>query len=212
MDYVKYIKGGIWWADIPFSDERGIIGGKHPVVIISNVSNPTSACQLTVCPISTLETAKRKGTTTELYAVPITVEHDSYVCCNQMIPFVSDKLFRYVGQCTNQKIDEIDAMIRKYLLLSLGVQVPQAAQVSANEVSDTAITTIHRKPRGGRRARKVRCINTDITYESVIQAITETGVSKSSIERSIRTGKPTKGLQFEYVKDENTEEIVNTNE
>ena len=210
MDYVKYIKGGIWWADIPFSEERGIIGGKHPVVIISNVSNPTSACQLTVCPISTLESAKKKGTTTELYGVPITVEHESYVCCNQMIPFVSDRLFRYVGQCTNQKIDEIDAMIRKYLLLNLGIAVPQPAAMSANEASDTAITTIHRKPRGGRKARKIRCINTDITYESMIAAIQATGVSKSSIERSIRTGKPTKGLKFEYGKDDNDDDIVNT--
>lgn len=144
MDFVKYIKGGIWWADIPFVEERGIIGGKHPVVIISNVSNPTSACQLTVCPISTLESATKKGTTAELYAVPITIEHDSYVCCNQMIPFVSDRLFRYVGQCTNQKIDEIDAMIKKYLLLNLGIAVPQPTAMIADEASDTAITTIHR--------------------------------------------------------------------
>ena len=201
MDYVKYIKGGIWWADIPFSDERGIIGGKHPVVIISNVSNPTSACQLTVCPISTLESATKKGMTAELYAVPITIEHDSYVCCNQMIPFVSDRLFRYVGQCTNQKIDEIDAMIKKYLLLNLGIAVPQPTAMTANEASDTAITTIHRKSRGSRKARKVRCINTDTTYQSMIEAIQETGVSKSSIERSIRTGKPAKGLQFEYGKE-----------
>lgn len=201
MDYVKYIKGGIWWADIPLSEERGIIGGKHPVVIISNVSNPTSSCQLTVCPISTLESATKKGTTAELYAVPITIKHDSYVCCNQMIPFVSDKLFRYVGQCTNQKIDEIDAMIKKYLLLNLGISVPQPTAMAANEASDTAITTIHRKQKGGRKARKVRCINTDTTYQSMIEAIQETGVSKSSIERSIRTGKPAKGLQFEYGKE-----------
>lgn len=201
MDYVKYIKGGIWWADIPLSEERGIIGGKHLVVIISNVSNPTSACQLTVCPISTLESATKKGMTAELYAVPITIEHDSYVCCNQMIPFVSDRLFRYVGQCTNQKIDEIDAMIKKYLLLNLGIAVPQPTAMTANEASDTAITTIHRKSRGGRKARKVRCINTDTTYQSMIEAIQETGVSKSSIERSIRTGKPAKGLQFEYGKE-----------
>lgn len=35
----------------------------------------------------------------------------------------------------------------------------------------------------------------------MIEAIQETGVSKSSIERSIRTGKPAKGLQFEYGKE-----------
>lgn len=139
--------------------------------------------------------------TAELYAVPITIEHDSYVCCNQMIPFISDRLFRYVGQCTNQKIDEIDVMIKKYLLLNLGIAVPQPTAMTANEASDTAITTIHRKSRGGRKARKVRCINTDTTYSSMIEAIQETGVSKSSIERSIRTGKPAKGLQFEYGKE-----------
>lgn len=79
MDVYRFVRGGIWWHMDTIPDksegERGVTRGDRPVLIISNVSNPTSTCTITYLPISKMSSAAEIGEMKlkALYAVPIEI-------------------------------------------------------------------------------------------------------------------------------------------
>lgn len=150
MDLCKYIKGGVWWFDYGTS-QRGLMSGRHMAVIVSQVSNPNNACTCTIVPITSAKSAEQNGALEEFHYVPIKINHDSYVGCNQIQTIVTNKLTSYVGQLTDSKIREIDEGIKKYLMMEDTSKI----QVTSNDIIDLEA------------ARKISEVPT-ITYDAPI--------------------------------------------
>lgn len=195
IDVCKYVRGGIWWADIPEKLGRGILSGNHMVMIFSAVSNPSSVCQISVIPISSMKSSNYdEERLHNFYAIPINVKNYScYVCCNQIFPISTQMLTSYVGQTTGQKIKEVEREVSRWL---------QMGNVFYNEIGDSAenkksdliekseeirhdeIEVIEDKKKST-SPKSVICIETGEISRSVRQASLKYNVSKIKLQKII---------------------------
>ena len=115
MEVYKYVKGGVWWCDFPNDQPQGLIQGRHMAIIISGVANPSSACTLTVLPISSMNSSKDSETKLRsFFCVPITLYKPCFVCCNQPTTIVTTQLHGYVGQVSGHKLRIIEDELMRY--------------------------------------------------------------------------------------------------
>lgn len=127
MGLIKYERGQVWWCNLPSLNKRGIFQGNHPVVIVSTVTNCFDACQVTICPISTMNTAKEQDKLNKFYTVPIEILHRSYVLVNQIMPAITTDFTGYMGRVTDETMSEIMKKLQEYLEMVTYTYEPQLA-------------------------------------------------------------------------------------
>lgn len=125
MGLIKYERGQVWWCNLPSLNKRGIFQGNHPVVIVSTVTNCFDACQVTICPISTMNTAKEQDKLNKFYTVPIEILHKSYVLVNQIMPAITTDFTGYMGRVTDETLSEIMKKLQEYLEMVTYIYEPQ---------------------------------------------------------------------------------------
>lgn len=224
MDVYRFVRGGIWWHMDTIPDksegERGVTRGDRPVLIISNVSNPTSTCTITYLPISKMVSAAEIGEAKlkALYAVPIEIagRGTCYVQCNQPTTSVTNHLKGYVGQCTPTKMKEVEQEFLRYLRLNGAEEHPcvndttTEEYTSKGEVSnsprvdssrpddpiypeDTA-KTVSRK----RVAKAVQCVDTGVTYTSAKAAAEACGLRPAQVYKILNGYVKNPSVRFKY--------------
>lgn len=223
MDVGRYVKGGIWWYQFPKSNRRGILGGTHPCMIVSHVSNPQSGCTVIVAPISHLSSSKDNPDC--FFAVPIQLpnntENDkSFVCCNQLTPVVTNDLYTYEGQATGKMIATVDSMIMKYLMLSSTnstyktsltfeetcteeldlsglISNPNMNFKDCRKEEQITKHTERAKTCRPKKGKKIYCVETGEEFASSAEAARKFNVCSQTILNSIKFGRPTSdGYQF----------------
>lgn len=115
MEVYKYVKGGVWWCNFPENQPQGLIQGRHMAIIISGTVNPSSACTLTVLPISSMNSSKHdERKLRQFYCVPIEIYKSCFVCCNQPTTIIASQLHNYVGQVNGYKLQMIEDELMRY--------------------------------------------------------------------------------------------------
>ena len=102
-----YIRGTVYWVELPLNPKSHVQGGARPCVIVSNHMDTSGV--LTVCPLSTK--------LDEFGTHPIVhVKKDGQVLVEQITTIDVDKVGDYCGTINKHDMDIVDATIRSYLL------------------------------------------------------------------------------------------------
>ena len=211
MEVYKYVKGGIWWCDFSNDQPRGLIQGRHMAIIISEVSNPSSNCTLTVLPISSMNSSKDSEEKLKLFhCVPITIYKSCFVCCNQPTTIVTSQLHGYIGQVNGKKLQLIEEELMRYFQFyiepgydvspKLSVDNPTIenednmtdnsaclieTQLEDNIEDDKSISVIKKTKRP---RKKVRVIETGEIFPSVRSCYMHFHVSRYDVENAAKKG------------------------
>ena len=123
---LSYIRGGIWWTNLPSSPRSSVQGGYRPVVIVSSLAGCMSSDIVQVCPITT----KIKPLQINVNIHPIANNVPNQVLTNQIMTVPKSSLSRPSGYLTKEEIERVEEGI----LISLGIAKPVAEKVKANQI------------------------------------------------------------------------------
>lgn len=208
MEVYKYVKGGVWWCDFPNDQPQGLIQGRHMAIIISGVANPSSACTLTVLPISSMNSSKDSETKLRsFFCVPITIYKDCFVCCNQPTTIVASQLRGYIGQVNGKKLQMIEEELMRYFQFYIKPNLTESTEnlssdyLSNNIVeskdsnmieeidnrSESTIEIIQPAEKKIKRPRKkVLVVETGEIFPSVRSCYLHFDVPRSDVERALK--------------------------
>lgn len=106
-DALRYSKGSIYWADMPWNDGSAT-RGRRPVVIISGIRGSLISPVVTVCPLTS---------TIKDYPCNVILKHridpdkESCVLCNQITTIAKKSLLGYIGQLPEEDLREVNKTV-----------------------------------------------------------------------------------------------------
>lgn len=168
MGLIKYERGQVWWCTLPSLNKRGIFQGNHPVLIVSTVTNCFDACQVTICPISTMNNAVEQDKLDKFYTVPIEIIHKSYVLVNQIMPAITTDFTGYLGRVTDETMSDIMKKLQEYLEMVVYKYEPKpfTEPASLPNVKTVPLTIGDKKPSSSLDISFERS-SEDIEYDTV---------------------------------------------
>ena len=168
MGLIKYERGQVWWCTLPSLNKRGIFQGNHPVVIVSVVTNCFDACQVTICPISTMNTAKEQDKLNKFYTVPVEILHRSYVLVNQIMPAITTDFTGYMGRVTDETMSDIMKKLQEYLEMVVYTYEPKPATEpsSVPNIKTVPLSIGDTKPRSSLDI-SFECSSKDAEYDTI---------------------------------------------
>ena len=219
MDVEKFRRGDLWWYNDSIPDkslaERGVVRGSRPIVIISEISNSTSACTFSFLPITKGESAKAHGENYmhDMYMISIDVPGgcNSLVCCNQPTTATTNHLSGYIGHITDDKFDEVYEELFRYLGIDIkisGSHVRSTSTCLTNNSDHIAQTSISDNVNNcsdcssPSKYAKYVCIETNKTYNSIRDAAACEGISYGYVQKSITNGQSIHGKTFKKCAEE----------
>jgi len=112
--FTKYVRGMVYWADIPkYDNNPNVQNGRRPVIIVSNnVANCVSN-NVTVVPCTT-NTDKNPEQPTH-YRMALNPKEDSLVLCEDVITISKNLLVSFMGMLDEHIMMDIDECLKAAL-------------------------------------------------------------------------------------------------
>lgn len=219
MEVYKYIRGGVWWCELPDKSTRGVLAGMHPVIIISSVSNPFRNCSLTVIPISSMKKSRDDESRMGMFfTVPINItEETSFVCCNQITTVSTYNLKTYIGQISDTKLRTIENELVRYLQLTISntqsiesnVQQNYNSEKQLDQTEVIELDTIETKEdkveestvtvsKTRRPRKKVEIVETQQIFSSLRQCYMYLNITKNEAEKCLKYNLPVQSVRGKF--------------
>ena len=114
-DYRKleFVKGDVFWANLPKYNQSSVQSGTRPVVIVSSLKGNLSSDVVMIAPLTT----RIKNLCVNADIEFKIDDRQSQVLCNQIQTVPKSALFNYAGHMSWQDIEKVDEAI----LISLGI-------------------------------------------------------------------------------------------
>lgn len=112
MDRKIVRRGQVWMANIPYStkEDSKIQRGRRPVVIVSNELNNKYSPVLTV--VTLTSRVKKKMPTHVNIGTESGLKEESIALCEQIMTIDLDDLIFEIGECTEDKMKEINTALK----------------------------------------------------------------------------------------------------
>lgn len=116
MMFTKYMRGMVYWCDIPKYEKNPTINsGMRPVIIVSNNINNCTSGNVTVVPCTT-NIEKNPNQPTHVI-LPLNKENPSLVLCEHIITVCKDLLAGFMGMIDDVSMKKVD----KGLMAAIGL-------------------------------------------------------------------------------------------
>lgn len=126
-DYRKleFVKGDVFWANLPKYNQSSVQSGTRPVVVVSSLKGNLSSDIVMIAPL-----------TTRIKPLCVNADIDfkiddrqSQVLCNQIQTVPKSALFNYAGHVSYSDMEKIE----KAILISLGIAKPVVEVIKSNQ-------------------------------------------------------------------------------
>lgn len=146
MMFTKYMRGMVYWCDLPkYDNNPNMQSGKRPVIIVSNNVANCLSNNVTVVPCTTnIEKNPDQPTHTIL---PLNKENPSLVLCEDVTTVHKDLLIGFMGMIDEETMKSVN----KCLMAALGlIDIPNPLMDKPEKTKEQKLEEKHKKNIGRR--------------------------------------------------------------